>query len=441
MYMDQFQDFLDTHPGVAAILEHLVAHCDGEEAKPEEIYVDARMLSRGLAVDMFKNQDYLVRVRRMQVKALDGDDWVKIKGIAIPVPKTEEQPEAETLIVSEVQGDMVAIGVNDDIGGEREDGPIVFVDRVEHDERMMGWLESVAYEGYTGRIAQARQQECVCDGAGLLASEMPTLTSAQSDEVGVCPIRYESVKIGGRCLCCQRHWFFSSLFADYGRFEPKIREILWAKEERLAVRAHRRLLDPQTLLAYRSSNVMKQRRMEFYVSMLLPKTEIHVEDAMGREIQGTFMEIVHDKAMASEEACSWAHGIITDDAGYMDEVGFPGVYSKSTYPKRPVTVGSQKCVVAMIMSVWDEDTWRRYVSSVGIQSFEGGPSIDSSVLEASVYERGVMTRDHYHDWRDVVYPTGLVGGPLMEAPSLIKDWNCARFRALRQLFRQRGWIF
>lgn len=439
--MDQFNDFLDTHPGVAAIVDHLVAHCEGEDAKPEEIYVDARMLSRGLTLDMFTNQDYLVRVRRLQIKALDKEDWVKIKGITIPLPRVEEDVEAETLIVAPIDGANIVVGINDEVAGPQEDGSIVFPDRVEHDDRLMAWLGTVAIEGYKGRIDAAKQRECVCGGEGLLASELATLTSAQSDEVGVCPIRYESVRLDGQCLCCMRHHFFTSLFADYWQFEPKVREILWAMEEREAVVAHRIPLDPRVSLAYHSSNKVKQRMMESYVAELAPKSSLYVEGLTGREIQGTFMEIVQDKAVQAEKENQWAAGILVDDAGYMDETGFPGVYAKMIYPKRPAVIGSQKCVVVMTLSEPDEDTWRKYTSGVGIQSFEGGPSVAGNALEMARYESDNRGRDHHNDWRDVVYPTGLLGGPLIEQPSLIRHWNCARFRALRQIFRQRGWIF
>jgi len=207
-------------------------------------------------------------------------------------------------------------------------------------------------------------------------------------------------------------------------------------EEREAVRKTRWELDPGVVIEYASSSPKKIACMRDYMREIVPECDLHVVKTDGREIQGTFTAIVADKMRHFQR-----YPMIVDDAGYMDEGGYPGVYSKWLYEKRPRTTGSQVAVVVMGMREEDDDGWERIRMSVGVQRFTGGPSAKSDPEERQYLDREDTTRQEYGDWRDVMYPEGLISGPLIEQTELIKRWNCARHRALRCLLRQRGWVF
>jgi len=424
MYMTELGNFIDSHPGLGAIIEYLAGSPGVEEVKPEEIYVDAKMLDQGLTLELFKNENYLRRVRRMQIAQLEARDWITINNICIAVPKTPSVEMGDNLVTVEMDGDLVVVGVeqgDEEAVGVPQETQISFPDRVEHDDRLMGWLSFQAYDGFRMRLSASLRQPCICGGDGLMGGEMSSLNDAQSDMIGAHSTNFVSRDYRGACLCCTRHWYFKSLFNDYVSFSPKVRELLWLLEERLVAIDSVKHLDPQKTLIYRSGNPVKMRMMQDYCSVIAPKTMLALEESRDVEIQGTFIEI------ATHKAANSGIDYLVDDAGFMDEQGCPGPYAKMLYPKMGAE-GMCKAVVVMTMTFVDHtdvDGWKQFVHGVGVQTFEAGPP----------------DKEGYGDWRDIVYPVGITSGPIRCLPSLLREWSCARFRALRSIFRQRGWLF
>lgn len=248
----------------------------------------------------------------------------------------------------------------------------------------------------------------------------------------------------GQCLLCVRHEFYTSLHHETWQLDPRVWTIIRAYEEyEVVVETRRELAEPLNHIEvkFATTNDEKFVLMSQYMKELAPNCFLSRVNREDREIQGDFGEILDDKLKGQGPM------VIVDDAGFMDECGYPGPYAKHIYHQRPDIQGDQVAVVTMAMDLPDSrlrwaDPIR--IKAMGTQLFEAGPTPENSPAERE-YREKLRFLDQFipdrGDWRDLIYPFGVKGGRLEEMPLVVSWWGDARFRCLRNLLRSAGWLF
>jgi len=231
--------------------------------------------------------------------------------------------------------------------------------------------------------------------------------------VGDIDTRIPVVVLANECMSCRRTMLYSELNAMHLPMPDRVVELLKLMIDQ-AVSRHYSHRYPEIHFAVATGNDVKAASTLASLKALNKKVTLERVKIDFMEIQGTFAQVVQNKLSQVQNMT------IVDDSGFMDNDGWPGVYTKDAWRHKSPSSWPQKLTVTSVVGV--KIHGRKYLAA-GYVDFESADKGIGGNVES------------------IMLPFGSQGPALSQLTGKLKMLFSARYRAMRMLMRSLGLAF